>query len=154
MPFPRPEVDIHAPPSDLDDLIEWFDRVSYRLVLLEEYPPSDLEAAVARLDEAVRTHIASTESELGPVGGRDRSRGELRDLLAADHARFPVSLDQLRWSLRRVVEDDLSGHGQALGQYGRVLTEALRRHREDERRALEPRTGSVPPAPRPRREKP
>lgn len=146
-----PEVDIRAPPGDLDGLIDWFDRVSLGLVLLEEYPRPDLVHAVDRLDAAVRDHLrrALGEGATSPPNG-----GELTGLagvLASDHARFVVSLGQLGWFLQRVTEDEAGGHGQALGQYGRVLAEALRRHRDDERRfraacaAAPPVPGGSPP---------
>jgi hypothetical protein len=151
VPWPRPVVDIRAPPTEFDALVDWFDRLSYSLVLLEEYPPSELVAAVQRVDSAVREHVRRVEATWGsrePVG---RAGGELRQLLASDHLRFAASLDQLAWFLHRVTDDSLGGHGQALGQYGRVFAEALRRHREDERGDLQAR----PSAPDdPAREKP
>jgi hypothetical protein len=136
--FGRPEVDIHAPPARLDDLIEWFDRVSYRLVLLEEYTVPDVDAAIRCLEGAVRAHLDAEEVRPSgrPTPPADPRLGRL---IAADHVRFPDSLEQLRWFYRRVTEapiGEAGGHRQALGQYGRVLAEALRRHRQDERRYL------------------
>jgi hypothetical protein len=133
VPWPRPVVDIRAPPAEFDALVDWFDRLSYSLVLLEEYPPSELVAAVQRMDGAVREHVRRVEATWGSGEPVDRAGGELRQLLASDHLRFAASLDQLAWFLHRVTDDSLGGHGQALGQYGRVFAEALRRHREDER---------------------
>ena len=133
VPWPRPMVDIRAPPTDLDALVDWFDRLSYSLVLLEEYPPSELAAAVERIDRAVREHVRRVEATWGSAEAVDRTGRELRRLLASDHLRFAASLEQLAWFLHRVTDDSLGGHGQALGQYGRVFAEALRRHREDER---------------------
>lgn len=150
MSFARPVVDIRAPPLDLDDLIDWFDRVSQALVLLAEFPVAELTAGTDRLDVTVRDHLATAERTLGPADPAQADRSDLRRLLASDHARFEVSLEQLRWFLRRVTEDPQGGHGQALGQYGRVLAEALRRHREDERRYVESvgRAGAAPQEPR------
>jgi len=44
-----------------------------------------------------------------------------------------TSIEQLWWFYRVVEGEDHGGHRQALGQYGRILAEALRRHRAEER---------------------
>lgn len=102
-------------------------------MLLEEYPLEDLRAAVAAVDRAVRAHLASADR----WGETDLSEDEeaLRtvSVLRHDHGWFETSLEQLRGFLRVVERDDHGGHRQALGQYGRVLAESLRRHRRDER---------------------
>ncbi len=132
----RRPVEIRAPPRDFDELIAWFDQLSSNLVLLEEYPREDLRFAVGAVDRAVRAHVRD-------FGGREPIRRSdvpaaagARAALDSDHARFYVSLDQLAWSFGIVDREDHGGHRQALGQYGRVLTEALRRHRRDEQAYL------------------
>ncbi len=127
----RRSVEIDRPPEDIDALVDWFDRVSGNLVLLEEYPPEELRRAVEFVARAVDEHARRADSPPSAVNARDAAAGRAA-VLRADHERFRTSAEQLR-ALSRVVEND--GHGgnrQALGQYGRVLTEALRRHRREE----------------------
>ena len=129
---PRPEVDIHNPPGGFDALVEWFELLSYNLVLLEEYPLVDVRAAVARVAQAIERHGRSAER---PPPEPDPESRELRDLaqiLSADHDWFRISVDQLWWFFRVVEREDHTGHRQALGQYGRVLCESVRRHRAQE----------------------
>lgn len=137
VPFPRPEVDIAHPPADLDALIDWFERVSYRLVLLEEYRLNEIRSSLDSLDRSVRDHLRSTGGFRRRTGPSDSSKEELERLLMADHAWFRTSLEQLWWFFAVVEEDDHGGNRQALGQYGRVLAESLRRHRQMEREYLE-----------------
>jgi hypothetical protein len=145
VPFPRPEVDIRRPPEDLDDRVDWFERVSTNLVLSEEYALADVRAAVVALRLSLSTHSAEPVPDLSgrdPVPGlRDRAR-----LLAADHAWFGRSMEQLDWFLGIVEREDHGGHRQALGQYGRILAESVQRHRRDEREYLAG-LGSRPLAP-------
>lgn len=112
--------------------MDWFDRVSGNLVLLEEYAPGELRAAVEAMARALDAHLAESGSRprLGVAGTGETSRAAVLD---ADHERLRASAEQLRALLRVVERDDHGGNRQALGQYGRVLTEALRRHRRDER---------------------
>ncbi len=136
MPFPRPFVDIDAPPSDFDALFSWFELVSYNLVLLEEYPLAAVQSACVRAGSALRTHAA------GPIGPHPRGLDtlpmrEMARLLVADHAWFERSVEQLDWFLGIVQREDHGGHRQALGQYGRILSESVRRHRADERAYLD-----------------
>jgi len=128
---PREPADPRAPPLDLDDLIDWFDRLGFDLVHLAEYPVEDLDRALTEFERAVRSHLAGGQSPSNEDSerlGTDRAR-----TLESEHARFLTSLEQLRWHFRIVEHDDHGGHRQALGQYIRVVAEALRRHREDER---------------------
>ena len=131
----REAAEIVVVPREFDALVEWVDRVSRNLVLLEAYSLPEVASWVDAVDRTVRDHL-STYSDLTlsrSVGRRDDDFATLRRTLEEDHARFRVSLDQLRWFCRVVEEDDHGGNRQALGQYGRVLAEALRRHRRDER---------------------
>jgi hypothetical protein len=121
---PRSTVDIRQPPSELDPLVEWIDAVSQNLVLLEPYSLDDLRRAVAAVEAALDGHIAVP---VPPTVETPRA-----DELRADHLRYRVSLEELRGLLRVVENDDHGGHRQALGQYGRVLAESVRRHRASE----------------------
>ncbi len=61
------------------------------------------------------------------------TRIDARRGLAADHERFRTSVQQLWWFYAIVEREDHGGNRQALGQYGRLVCEALRRHRAEER---------------------
>ena len=125
-------------PPELDRLIERLDRLSAGLFLLEPIPLAEIEGLFRELDRALSEHLASNRS-LEP----DPGDAPLDTLVIADHTRLPTSLDQLWWFYAIVERDDHGGHRQALGQYGRLLAEALRRHRDEERAPGEP--GSVRP---------
>jgi hypothetical protein len=150
--FPRPSVDIRSPPDDLDALIDWFELVSYNLVLLEEYPLEQVRSAMDAVSRAVGKHLGSTDPT--PANPRQYSAAETdgAHLLASDHEWFRTSLEQLWWFFAVVEREDHGGNRQALGQYGRVLSESLRRHRRDEQqfwREVSAKSGrtdsSVPP---------
>jgi hypothetical protein len=114
-------------------MVEWFERVSYRLVLLEEYSLEDIRRAREAFDAAVRRHLQGHVPHIELSVPLPADLSERRTVLRADHAWFAVSLDQLRWFYRIVEGEDHGGHRQALGQYGRVFAEALQRHRVEER---------------------
>lgn len=136
VPFPRPAVDISRAPSDFDELIDWFELVSYALVLLEEFRLREIRSAVGAIERAVLAHVRASPN-VTPRGPTEESRvSDLERLVDADHVWFRTSLEQLRWFLSVVERDDHGGNRQALGQYGRLLAESLRRHRRDERELL------------------
>ena len=121
------------PDHVLDDAVERFDRFAHGLVHLEPMALSEVGATVRRF-------VAIVDRHLGPAGVADarRDRGaphgrERAALLSREHDRFRVSLEQLTGLLGVVENDDHGGHRQALGQYGRLLVDALRTHRADER---------------------
>jgi hypothetical protein len=152
VPFPRPAVDIRRPPEGFDRLVDWFERVSYNLVLLEDYGLEDVRRAVGRIAAAIEAHghasdVSSPGSTEGPPELMDRAR-----ILAADHEWFRTSVEQLWWFFGVVEREDHGGHRQALGQYGRVLCESVRRHRAEEEELFRdskvlnrPRTMAHPP---------
>jgi len=144
--FRRPEVDIRSPPLSFDELIDWLERWSYGLVLLEEYPLSDLRTALSEVEKAVREHRVSADRWVVPLRTADEETAQGARVVLSDHEWFETSVEQFWWFFRVVEKEDHGGHRQALGQYGRVLAEALRRHREDERR-LEPRRSRSGPSP-------
>ena len=148
MLFPRPEADIRAPPSPFDELVDWLERWSYGLVLLEEYPLPDVRTAVTAVETALREHRVSTERWIAPLRGEDEETARGARVMLSDHEWFETSVEQLWWFFRVVEKEDHGGHRQALGQYGRVLAEALRRHRADEAR-LESRRSPLRPGPVP-----
>ena len=134
MSFPRPEVDIRSPPGSFDELVDWLERWSYGLVLLEEYPLSEIRGALVAVSDAVATHRRAADRRIAALPPTDEETARGVKLLLSDHEWFEISLEQLWWFFHVVETEDHGGHRQALGQYGRVLGEALRRHRSDERR--------------------
>jgi hypothetical protein len=131
----RRPVDIRAPPTEFDPYVDWFEAVSYRLVLLEPYALRDIEEMIHRTQHVLTSHMREEIS--APAAGSRAADRELREVLASDHRWFLRSVEQLGWFLGIVVAEDHGGHRQALGQYGRILAEAVVRHRRDERRYLE-----------------
>ncbi len=148
MPFPRPSVDLRSPPRTFDEKVDWLEQWSYGLVLLEEYPLSDLRKALEEVESAVRTHRVSADRWVVPLLDADEEAARGATVVLSDHEWFETSLEQFWWFFRVVEKEDHGGHRQALGQYGRVLGEALRRHRADERR-LEARSSTVGRTPAP-----
>jgi hypothetical protein len=132
VPFSRREVDLRHPPADLDALIDWFERFSYELVLLEDFSLAEIRSVIDVLEAGVRGHLESSSRRRGELSD-PRSAGDLETILASDHEWFRTSLSQLEWFYAVVAHDDHGGNRQALGQYGRILAESLRRHRRDER---------------------
>ncbi len=143
MNLDRPSAGPRTPPAEFDELIDWYDRFSIQLVLLEEYSRNDVHVAVQRLVEAVRQHGRAFDASLGTASGLAPERRAAGSLLRSGHRWFEVSLEQLEWLYGIVEGEDHGGHRQALGQYGQVLAESLRRHREDERAYLAAPTGSA-----------
>lgn len=146
MPFPRPVVDITRAPTGFDELIDWFELVSYSLVLLEEFRLPDIRSAVAKIEGAVLAHVRSPPEEASRPAKKRAQISDLQRVVDADHLWFRTSLDQLQWFLSVVERDDHGGNRQALGQYGRLLAESLRRHRRDERELVRARERESPTA--------
>ncbi|MGI0055037.1 MAG: hypothetical protein ACREBZ_04910 [Thermoplasmata archaeon] len=126
---PPPLRDFQDPPEALAPLTDWFEALSYGLVLLEPYPLVEVAHAIDRYERATDRHVRS--ATIGAVLP-DHRMERLAVILRADHAWFQVSFEQLRWFYAIVAHEDHGGHRQALGQYGRLLTEAMRRHLADE----------------------
>ncbi|MGP8077594.1 MAG: hypothetical protein ACLQD8_03260 [Thermoplasmata archaeon] len=118
-----------SPRSDLDSRIGSFDQLSSGLVLFDARPLAEVRSALESLDEGFRAHLAEASSKGVSPGPRI---GEAPGP-ESEHRRFVVSFEQLWWFYRIVEADDHGGHRQALGQYGLLLAEALRRHLSDER---------------------
>lgn len=145
-----PPVGRAVPPVELDRLIDRFDAFCDHLVLLEEYSLAQIRTALETIRGPVELHCRA-----GWEGVEERARDvpgapELYQRLTADHARFDDSLGQLDWYCAILARENHGGHRQALGQYGRVLAESFRRHREEEREFLRRTTDpSRPPLSRP-----
>jgi len=134
MPFPRPIVNIREVPGDFDALIDWLEAWSYNLVLLEGYPLPEIRRAVHAVSAAVRAHRVSADRWLGATQREDKEVARGVGLVLSDHVWFSTSVEEFLGLLHVVEGEDQGGHRQALGQYGRILAEALRRHRRDEKR--------------------
>jgi len=132
VPNSFPPVDLRTVPSTFDEVVDWLDRWSYGLVLLEEYSLTEIRAAVAATGAAIRDHRVTAEAEFDTLRSGDEAAARGVSALVHDHEWFEVSVSQFRWFLQVVEQDDHGGHRQALGQYGRVLAEALRWHRSEE----------------------
>lgn len=132
MPEEFPRTGFGEPPDDLDLLIDWFDGFARGLVLLEEHDLEEIRRAIGSVRDAVIAHCArgTVPGLASPSFPPERER--LIRLLEAEHERFRTSVEQLAWFYSVVEREDHGGHRQALGQYGRVLAESLRRHRADE----------------------
>jgi hypothetical protein len=108
--------------------------MSAGLVSLEPWPLSEVKGSIAAFESAVQRHLAGAPA--GPGGSNPYGMpSEIESLLDHEHARFVTSLEHLWWYYGIVEADDHGGHRQALGQYGRLVAEAVRRHRADERRS-------------------
>ena len=149
----RVRVDLHAPPADLDQRIDWFDAVCERLVLLEDYSLEEIRSVLDAVRGPVLHHCrpgsARSQGDARTVPGGS----ELLRLLVSDHERFRTSMEQLEWFYSVLVRENHGGHRQAFGQYGRVFAESFRRHRLEERafarRGTDPSSRTLSgPAPR------
>jgi hypothetical protein len=111
--------------------------VAEGLVLLEAPPVSELRC---HLFEARRLLLVEHRREWDPWltahGGFRVPGAAAPRILQHEHDWFVGSIDQLEWFLRIVEEDQHGGNRQALGQYWRLLLEALDRHITDEQRYL------------------
>lgn len=133
MRLPYPEVDLRTPPGTFEEVIDWMEQWSLGLVLLEEYPLSEVRTALKAVERAVRAHRTSADRWVAPLRTADEETARRARVIMSDHEWFETSLEQFWWFVRVVETEDHGGNRQALGQYGRVLAEALRRHRRDER---------------------
>jgi len=128
--MPVPTADRARPTRDLDETLERFDQFSLALIRLEPFPLDEVRRSVERFRRAVNHHLLAARS-----AARDRPATPARPeggRLEREHERFQASVDELGQLLLVVEDDDHGGHRQALGQYGRIFTEALRVHRRDE----------------------
>lgn len=122
------------PPKQLGEMVDWFESLSIGLVLLEPYPLDQLVRAVDAFHARMMDHVRGWEAAATRTPSEDGARTRLRRLVESDHVWFETSFEQLRWFLGVVQNEDHGGHRQALGQYGRLVAEAVRRHLSDERR--------------------
>lgn len=110
--------------SELREELAAFESLSRGLVLLEEIPEAELFERIARFDKLLREHLngAAPSLEQGPPDGP----------LGEEHRRFVEAVGVLEWLGGIVAHDGHGGNRQALGQYGKILSEALRDHLDRE----------------------
>ncbi|MFZ1022820.1 MAG: hypothetical protein WAN87_01635 [Thermoplasmata archaeon] len=117
-----------ASDAELSRIIESFDRLSCRLVLLEPYSIEEVANGVRTLHRSVERHIETSRGTREIEQGDSTPNSLRRRELADDHARFLTSLGELSALLGIIRRDDHGGNRQALGQYGKILSDALRIH--------------------------
>jgi Hemerythrin HHE cation binding domain len=106
------------------------------LVGLASVPISRIREALLGAEEAILgDHLPRWEAALRAADG-PLPRGVDPRLLRAEHARFVDSLAELGELIAVVERDPHGGNRQALGQYWRLLVEALDRHVADEEELL------------------
>ncbi len=139
--------------DQLEALVREQRVLSDGLVLLHAIAATTLERSVAKLETVLKEH----QTAFGAWTSHRRFPGpdaRVADLVRGDHGTFFSSIDQLHWLLGIVRRDDHGGNRQALGQYWRVLLEAMGRHSDDERTlvngsARSRHLESPPPGPQP-----
>lgn len=103
------------------------------LVLLQDISQPRLVEEVEALHRSLGEGHAQAVEGLLSASAAPTHAQRLRE----EHARFLTSVEQLRWFLAVVQREDHGGHRQALGQYWKVLLEALGRHTAEELTLLE-----------------
>jgi hypothetical protein len=116
----------------LEEEVDHFDRFASGLVRLEPYSLEELRRTVGEFTTLVERHLDRAERTSRPAIAMGRTELSRPGLLEGEHQRFRTSLAELRGLLGVVEREDHGGHRQALGQYGRILAEALRAHFRDE----------------------
>ncbi len=106
-----------ASPSEALAAVRAFDQFSRELVLLADYRLEEVERTVRGFQRSVREQL----DRLATPGGA----AAVPAMDAGERARFREAVDELDWFLGILRRDDHGGHRQALGQYGRLLCEAL-----------------------------
>jgi hypothetical protein len=139
----RDLMSLPAEASSLEAEVARFERFAHGLVLLEPLPRPAVRAEVDRFVRSVEQHLDRAAALGRESAPRSRARTADERLLGREHQRFRTSLAELRGLLAVVEADDHGGHRQALGQYGKILAEALRVHLNDERRRT-PTEGAAP----------
>jgi len=115
-----------------DQEIDRFDRFAGDLVRLEPFSRDALHETVVRFAALVEHHLELAAQVSDGRRGTDGGALARRGVLHREHERFRASVAELRGLLAVVEAEDHGGHRQALGQYGRILAEALRAHCRDE----------------------
>ena len=141
-------VDSSSIREPLDHGLDGFDRFCLSLVKVEPHPLAEVRGRVLEFAQCLEDHLNRCDRRGSVVELRPASSASQELRLTTEHDRFRSSGAELRGLLAVVEREDHGGHRQALGQYGRILVEALRAHRADELGAATPRPDAVvAPAP-------
>ncbi len=121
----------------LRQLLRWQGALADALVRLEPVARAEVVEEIDRLDATLLgDHPRAVRSALRALLERRPAAEPQVRRLRTDHAMFQTSLEQLRWFFQVVDEAPHGGNRQALGQYWRVVLEALDRHLTEEERLL------------------
>lgn len=118
-------------------LLATWRRLPDDLVHLEPIPADELDRAARELASAFERHRMRLDLWLATSMDAHPASRRRAERLLADHEQFGESILELR-ALREIVRRD--GHGgnrQALGQYWRLVWEALARHVTEEEDLLD-----------------
>lgn len=118
-------------------LLTTWRRLPDDLVHLEPVPADELDSAARELVSAFELHRNRLDLWLATSMDAHQASRRRAERLLADHQRFGESILELQ-TLREIVRQD--GHGgnrQALGQYWRLVWEALARHLTEEEDLLD-----------------
>jgi hypothetical protein len=127
------------------ELIDRLDASSVRLVLLHEQALDTVARESEALREAVREHRRAFDGGTLPLTNVTQVR---RRRLALEHDWFESSFEEFSALLDVVRSNDHGGNRQALGQYGKLLAEAVRLHLREEGLLRPPLTENpTPPSP-------
>jgi hypothetical protein len=146
--FPRPSMAVETSPDPwreargsvraLGELLERQQGLADGLVLLQEFPLPRLAEGVREVEESLaQLHPRAVDPLLAEWAAAPVTGAVPPERLRFEHRTFCASAKQLRWFYEIVEREDQGGHRQALGQYWKLLLEALRHHLRDERQYLE-----------------
>lgn len=107
--------------ASLAEFARGFDALTERVVRLEEQDLPTVERAIEHLEALVDGHFAVCQRPSRPEGRRPTAQ-----------AHFALSFGELRSLVAIVHRDGHGGNWQALGQYGRLLAEAILAHLEED----------------------
>lgn len=129
---PHAAASVRATHADLVALLKTTEPIAERLVLLSALPVEEILSAADRVQSTLVAHTDRADAFLRSLRGQRLTGRVPPELLLHEHRIFPDSARQLRWFLDLVLRDDHGGNRQALGQYWKLLCEALAKHLEDE----------------------
>ncbi|MGA7923635.1 MAG: hypothetical protein WCA77_06635 [Thermoplasmata archaeon] len=117
--------------KELRALVDEQSTLAEGLVRLAPYSRAEIASAIHRL----RTVLLERHPYRDPRSPGKRSGlvdGRIARRLEGEHRIFVTSIEQLEWFFQIVQDEDHGGNRQALGQYWKLLLEALQRHLDDE----------------------
>ena len=125
----------------VSDLLARWSELPDDLVLSRTREDGRVERAARELAEALREHASRVDRLLALSSDDARIGSASAGRLRREHEVFATSVSELKGLIAVVHREGHDGNRQALGQYWRLLWEALRIHVEDEERGLGLRLG-------------